>query len=208
VALVVDGSQAAGALPLEVSDLGVAGYLVPGHTWLLGPEGVGALWLDPDRWPDGLPGLGGPGPGDFHRPSLAGLARAVGWLEMYVGLPWALERGRQLAAEVAGRLGQVPGVALLTPRDRMATIVTLRLEGWTASRLREELGRRVFAIVGLVPALDAVRLSIAWFNSEEELDRLVNTVAELAEAGPEAPPRRPTLVVLGEGAAGSSEPSR
>ena len=31
-------------------------------------------------------------------PSVIGLARSAGWLSMYVGLPWALERAAALAA--------------------------------------------------------------------------------------------------------------
>lgn len=206
VPLVVDGSQACGALPIAVPELGVAAYLAPGHTWLLGPAGVTSVWLDRRRWPNGLAGLPAPALGDFERATLAGLARAVGWLEMYVGLPWVLERGGRLAADTRDRLAAVPGVTVLTPKDRMATIVTFRLEGWSASALLEELGRRVFAIAGIVPALDAVRLSIGWFNTEAELERLLAVVAILAEEGPDAP-RRPALVILGDAPSGGPGPA-
>jgi L-cysteine/cystine lyase len=205
VPLVVDGSQACGAMPIAAPELGVAVYLTAGHTWLLGPAGVTAAWLDRGRWPNGLASLPAAGPGDFERATLAGLARAVGWLEMYVGLPWIHERGAVLAVETSARLAAVPGVSVLTPRERMASIVTFRLDGWSAPALREELGRRVFAIVGIVPALDALRLSVAWFNTETELEQLLDALGSLAEEGPDAP-RRPALVFLGDAAHGGSPP--
>ena len=42
---IVDGAQAAGAIPVNVRDLGVDMYSVPAQKWLLGPEGLGALWV-------------------------------------------------------------------------------------------------------------------------------------------------------------------
>jgi selenocysteine lyase/cysteine desulfurase len=200
--LVVDGSQAAGAVPLSVGELGADVYLAPGHAWLLGPEGVAAMWAGQRAGSAGLlEGRVEIEPGAFHRPSVIGLARAVGWIEMYVGLPWAYERAARLTAHLAARLSAIPGVAILTPDHRRATILAIRVAGWPADDLRDELGGRVFSLVGLVPALDALRLSIAWFNSEPELDRFAATLAEVARHTPHTLPRRPSLVVLGSDAA-------
>ena len=41
---IIDGAQAAGAIPLVLEDLDVDAYALPGQKWLLGPEGMGALW--------------------------------------------------------------------------------------------------------------------------------------------------------------------
>jgi selenocysteine lyase/cysteine desulfurase len=47
--LCVDGIQACGAMPVDVTALGID-YLVCGaHKWLLGLEGVGFLWARPER---------------------------------------------------------------------------------------------------------------------------------------------------------------
>ena len=40
--------------------------------------------------------------------------------------------------------------------------------------------------------------SVAWFNTEDELDRFASGVAELAAHTPETLPRRPSLVMLGD----------
>lgn len=45
--MVADGAQAAGHLPVDCAALGVDAYAVAGHKGLLGPQGIGALYLAP-----------------------------------------------------------------------------------------------------------------------------------------------------------------
>jgi len=42
---IVDGAQAAGAIPIDVKALGCHVYATSGHKWLLGPPGTGMLYL-------------------------------------------------------------------------------------------------------------------------------------------------------------------
>ena len=42
---IIDGAQAAGAIALVLDDTGVDAYALPAQKWLLGPEGMGALWV-------------------------------------------------------------------------------------------------------------------------------------------------------------------
>ena len=213
----VDGAQAAGAIRTDVPASGADFYALSGHKWLLGPEGTGALWAGPRAQAEArqvlagsmsfesltMDGRGVRSPGarrfdasTFHQPSVIGLGRGVGWLEMYVGLEWAYDRATRLCRQMADALAAVPGVTVLTPPDRMATLVTFRIAGWSSEQAREELSRRVFAIVRAIPELDAIRASVAFFNTDEELARFVDAVAELARHTPETLPRRPTLVVV------------
>lgn len=213
----VDGAQAAGAIPVDVAALDADFYTLPAHRWLCGPEGNGALRAGPRALAEAAGvvagtlsfesvGLDGQRSwwrtarrfeaSDFHRPSVVAFARTVGWLEMYVGLAWAYERSGRLARRLAQALAAIDGVEVLTPAARMATIVAFRIAGWSAAAADEELSRRVFAILRVVPPLDALRASVAWFNTEEELGRFVETVALLAAHTPDSLPRRPTLVVL------------
>ena len=211
--VVLDGAQAAGAIPLHLDGLGADFYALSGQKWLLGPEGTGALVVRRDVAATRLPAMRGyfsatpyrSGRDDlwpdarrfevagFHAPSLVGLARSAGWLAMYVGLPWAYARATRLAHEAAVRLLGIQGVTLLTPPARMATLVTFRLPGWPAKRVAEELGRRVFAMVRTIPGLDAVRLSVGFFTTDAELGRVLDVVAELARHTPESLPRRPAI---------------
>ncbi len=218
----IDAAQSAGAIALDPGGLGADFVCLSGHKWLLGPEGTGALWAsERARSSAGqsftgytsfeLESLGGPSDGwqmsttarrfetqMFHRPSILGLGRGVGWLEMYVGLEWAFQRASALASRLAGALRTVDGVTVVTPFQRMATLVSFRIAGWTAEQVDEELSRRVFAIVRTIPGLDAVRASVGFFNTEEELDRFAAAVGELARHTPESLPRRPSLVIVNQ----------
>ncbi len=218
--VVVDGAQSAGAIPIDLAATGADVYAIPGQKWLLGPEGTGAVAVTRAARERLLPSLGGymtfersDSAGDavlwsaarkydissFHRPSVVGMARSIGWLSMFVGLDWIYERGARLARATADRLAAIPGVTLLTPRDHMATIIAFRVEGWTPDELKDELGARIFAITRTIPLIDALRISVGFFNSEDELDRFVEAVALLAAHTPATIPARRTLAVLGEG---------
>jgi L-cysteine/cystine lyase len=218
--VVVDGAQAVGAMPVSVAELGADFYAVPAQKWLLGPEGMGALWASRAVLAETKPSMGSwfsferltpteavPRPtarrfdaAGYHRPSVTGFARSCGWLSMFVGLPWVHARGLALAAAAADRLGAIPGVELVTPRDRMATLVTFRVAGWHADQVLAELGSRAFVIARTIPDLDAVRLSIGFFTTEDEIERVATVVELLARHTPDTLPPRPRLTVLGSDA--------
>jgi len=216
--LVVDGAQAVGAIPVDVAALGADLYAVAGQKWLLGPEGTGALYVAPgalDRirqtyasyWSyeaHDLAGLARPWPtarrfegtSGINHGLIVGLARSCGWLSMYVGLGWALDRGARLARSTAERLAAMSGVRLITPPMAMAGLVTFQVVGWRATAIVDELGARAFVIARAIEDLDAIRFSVGWFNSEDELDRVLRLVAELAAHTPESMPPRRTLAML------------
>jgi L-cysteine/cystine lyase len=218
--VIVDGAQAAGAIPFRFDELGADLYAVPAQKWLLGPEGMGALVVKPSLIERTVPALGGwfsfervDGNGQaawwsdarrfessgYHRPSVVGMARSIGWLSMFVGLDYVLGRGPATARAAARRLTAISGVTVLTPTDRMATLVTFRITGWTAQGALDELGARVFAIARTIPSLDALRLSVGFFTSDEELERLIDCVALLAANTPQTLPPRRQLAIIGEG---------
>ncbi len=63
IALLVDGSQAAVHMPVDVADLGCDFYVITGHK-LYGPTASGALYVRRERYPEMRPFLGG---GDMIR---------------------------------------------------------------------------------------------------------------------------------------------
>jgi L-cysteine/cystine lyase len=216
----VDGAQAIGAIPVDVGALGIDFYAIPAHRWLLGPEGMGALYVAPAVLERARRAFAGeysfashnqagsttvqPDARRFevagYQPaSVVGMARSVAWLSMYVGIDWVHRRGAALAASTAARLAAIPGVDVITPPDRMATLVTFRIDGWGMAAAFEEISRRSFAIFRTVPAIDALRISVGFYSSEDELERFAETVELLAGHTPETIPPRRTLTILGEG---------
>jgi L-cysteine/cystine lyase len=117
---------------------------------------------------------------------------------MYVGMPWVHDRGTALARAAADRLAAIPGVTLLTPRDRMATIVSFRIAGWSAEQALDELGARVFAMARFVEPIQAIRISVGFFNTEAELERFAGAVELLAAHTPDRLPPRSRLPILGQ----------
>jgi len=95
---IIDGAQSAGAIPVVLDELGVDAYALSAQKWLLGPEGMGALWVRRGFADATVPALAGyisydtfdfekpvlrPGArrfevGGFHRPSVVGFARSLG----------------------------------------------------------------------------------------------------------------------------------
>jgi selenocysteine lyase/cysteine desulfurase len=194
--VVLDAGSSAGVLPIAARELGVAFVALAGQRWLLGPEGTGALWVDRAQVPHTPPGPMRPGADLLPRRSVLGLARSVGWLEMYIGLPWIHERTARLAAALRAELAATAGVTMLTPEGCRTGIVSFRIAGWPAQAAADELGSRVFAILGAPPSEDVLRLSFGAFNTEQELTRLTQTVELLARHTPDTLPRRPSLVML------------
>jgi L-cysteine/cystine lyase len=215
--VVVDGAQSAGAIPVDLTATGADVYAIPAQKWLLGPEGMGAVAIGPaarDRLSPAFAGWFSFEESDsagtvrpwasarrfeasgYHRPSIVGMARSIGWLSMFVGLDWVYERGVAMAGRAADRLATIPGVEVLTPRDRMATIVTFRIAGWTPQAALDELGARVFAVARTIPLVDAIRICVGFFSSEEEIDRFAGAVELLAANTPETLPSRRLLTIL------------
>jgi L-cysteine/cystine lyase len=216
---IVDGAQSAGAIPLTLLDLDrdLDAYAVPGQKWLLGPEGMGALWATRAFAGQAEPLAAGylsysvfaPEGGTlhpnarrfeatgFHRPSVVGLGRSAGWLSMYVGVSWATARATRLAKAAHERLAAIRGVEMVTPVNHGGTLVTFRIPGWPAAEAVKELSARVFAIIRDLPALDALRISIGFWTTEDELERFCRAVELIAAHTPDTIPARRTLNVLG-----------
>ena len=216
--LAVDGAQAVGAIPVDVVGLGADVYAIAGQKWLCGPEGTGALYIAPAAlervrmtyasfWAfeeQDLAGLARPWPtarrfegtSGINHSLVIGLARSCGWLSMYVGVGWALERIAGLARMTAEALAATPGVRVITPLETMAGLVTFQVAGWSAPAILAELSARTFVIARVIEALDAVRFSVGWFNTQDELERVLRLVGELAAHTPETMPERRTLLVL------------
>lgn len=183
---VLDATLSVGAIPLNAGDVGVDAIVFGADRWLLGPEATGALWIGPRLGPIEQPEMG--------RTALLGLARSVGWLEMYVGLDWAYERTSGNARRLRQALVATSGVHVVTPAS-FAGVICFSISNWPVDEALDELRRRVFAIVGPAPDERQIRASVAWFNTGEELDRFAAAVAELARHTPESLPRRPPLIV-------------
>ncbi len=199
VPLMLDGAQAVGQFPVEIPALGCDYYIASGHKWLLGPLGVGFLWVSPDRLadfrPDFIPDAstwlkpGAPPP-----PVTAGLRSELGThnYALRIGLGRALEIMEALGPDrieryvqelvqlLYGELENRPGVRILTPTKpgRASGLVALEygeLRETGLRRLVEDLLERRI-VVKFQPERPALRVSVAAFNTWEEFLRLLNAL--------------------------------
>ena len=193
--LLVDAGRSVGAIPTDVDELGADFIIADGHRWLLGPDAVAFAWITPDldeELPEWLRQATAP----FARGSLLALARSVGWLLMYVELPWAIDRTVDLADQLYADLAAIDGVELLADPEAHGAVAAFRIRDWDPGDVVDELSRSIFAIAEADAGAQVIRASVGAWNRESEIERLVKRVAELAEHTPETLPRRPSLTVI------------
>jgi cysteine desulfurase family protein len=130
--MLVDGAQGAGHLPVDLATLGADAYAVSGHKGMLGPQGVGALYLAPD-FECGELTQGGTGGGSSELPTQplarpdryeAGTPNTPGIAGLGAGARFLAEGGRAdrqraeeraLVRRLAEGLVEVPGIRVLGP---------------------------------------------------------------------------------------------
>ena len=209
VRVVVDTAQSLGQFPVDVPALGCDFMAGSGHKWLLGPMGVGILWVSPDSladfMPDPLPDRKPWSTPDSPVPDPTAYDRAEGGTHntaMAIGLGKAVEIVEELgtdaiAARVAGlsrtlrdEASRIGGVDVLTPTTpgRSAGITTLTFDGYSAEDLQRLVARiyeRHNALVKfqwltapMDPERTGMRISVACFNDEEEIGRLLDALRE------------------------------
>ena len=140
--LLVDGAQGAGHLDVDLGSLGADAYAVSGHKGMLGPQGVGLLYLRPGletrELMQGGTGGGSGGTdgqprtrperyeaGTPNTPGIAGLgAGARLWLEH--GEEWRAQEQR-IFRELKEGLGAIPGVTVFGPAADEPCVPTLSL---------------------------------------------------------------------------------
>jgi selenocysteine lyase/cysteine desulfurase len=76
--------------------------------------------------------------------------------------------------------------------------VSFRIAGWRSGQALDELGARVFAMARFIEPLDAIRISVGFFNTEAEIERFAGAVELLAAHTPDSLPPRSRLPILGQ----------
>lgn len=205
VPFIVDASQSAGVLPLDMEALGAAFVAMPGHKGLYGPQGTGALLCREDvltrplleggtgsqsiqqRMPDFLPDR--LEAGTLNMPGIAGLLAGIRYVRRG-GLEKILAHEKHLTQMAVQGLETLPGLRLfVSPGLRNQTgVLSLTAEGVDVENMGSALAERGIAVrAGIhcapyahrtVGTLDTgtVRISFSDFNTPEEVARLLRAV--------------------------------
>ncbi|MBI3970748.1 MAG: aminotransferase class V-fold PLP-dependent enzyme [Chloroflexi bacterium] len=201
-----DGAQSAGQFPIDLAEIGCDFYSATGYKWLLGHHGTSFLYIRyirPDWLPRLKPSWSGPGAsarldrqtlawdpqptptrfefGGRHWPLYSALGKAVRLLSD-VGLAAIEARSTQLAGRLKAELSAIPGVTVYTPAaaSLCTGIVTAGLAGWTGSDLIATLRTRWNITGRAAHGNRAIRLSVAFFTSDEEIDAVLTAFRSLA----------------------------
>ncbi|HEX8996342.1 MAG TPA: aminotransferase class V-fold PLP-dependent enzyme [Ktedonobacterales bacterium] len=201
---ICDAAQSCGMIPSQVYALGVDAYACSGQKWLCGPDGTGALFVRKDRLGDIQQSYMGPGSivhgmsdyeGHFVPPaaasryqaatiypgSLAGLRESLRWLSDDLGWEWIYQRVATLGAACRDALSTLDGVTMLTPRDQMAGLVHFTVAGIAPDALCQRLTEQSI-IARHTPNPLAVRVSTGFYNSHDDIARLVAAIREAQAA--------------------------
>ena len=206
VPYLLDACQSVGQLPVDVRELGCDILAAPGRKFLRGPRGTGFLYissrlaerLEPPfldlraaTWnaPDGYTVRPGARRFESWEGNVAGrigLGVAVDYA-MAWGLDAIEQRVASLAETLRGMLAELPGVRVHDRGLRRCGIVTFSVAGTDAAAVQRRLAdARVNTSVSLVEYArndlaarglpDLVRASVHYYNTEEELVRLVDAL--------------------------------
>ena len=206
VPMFVDGCQALGHLGIDVRGMGASVLTATGRKFLRGPRGTGMLWVASElveRFePPGLDGTstswsdeGGlsvdAGTGRFEEyevsfASMVGLATAAREA-IELGMEDIERRAVALGERLRTSLASIDGVTVHDTAARRSAIVTFSVAGSTAGAVVSEAARagvRINESSATWAALDMgakgldriVRASPHYFNTDDDLDRLVDVV--------------------------------
>ncbi|OGO49630.1 MAG: hypothetical protein A2148_12185 [Chloroflexi bacterium RBG_16_68_14] len=203
--VLLDGAQSVGQLPVDVRALDVDFYSFPAHKFVLGPDGVGAFYIRQDLVELVQPAAvahGAAASYDFEGgftpqlasmrkfemtthsgPLLAGTVEAVRLLQE-VGLPAINARLRQLANRLIRGLQGIPGVTIRSPLDvpLRSALVTFTVADQDPNQTCAALWQ-LRRVAGRVVNDQRVRLSMAPFNNEADVDAALEAIDYLATRG-------------------------
>lgn len=209
--LVVDASQTAGVIPINMKKTGIDVLCFTGHKSLMGPQGTGGLCIgegveirpfkvggtgvqtysqsQPQEYPTRLEA------GTLNSHGIAGLNAALDYIQS-VGIDSIRRKELQLAKRFYDGVCGIDAVTIygdFSDWNRTA-IVTLNIRDFDSAQVSDYLAEH-YAIATrpgghCAPRLHhalgtaeqgAVRFSFGWHNTEEDVDAAISAVAEVAK---------------------------
>ncbi len=208
---IVDASQSAGAMEIDMERMGIDILCFTGHKGLMGPQGTGGLCVregvqirplkvggsgiktysktHPVEMPTALEA------GTLNSHGIAGLSAALDYL-FEVGVDAIEEKENALMRRFYDGVVNIPGVKIYGDftAEKRGAIVTLNIGDYDSGTVSDELSE-VYDIATRAGAhcaprmhealgtvdQGAVRFSFSWFNTEQEVDAAIRAVREMAE---------------------------
>ncbi|MDK2880457.1 MAG: hypothetical protein PWQ99_232 [Clostridia bacterium] len=213
ILFMVDAAQSAGVLPVDVEEQNIDLLAFTGHKGLLGPQGTGGLYIRPgldvrplveggtgsqservdqpdfmpDRFESGTP----------NTPGIAGLNAGVQFIQE-TGLEKIRQHEQELTDALIQGLREIKGVILYGPCDsrRQTAVVSFNIEdrdcGEVSFLLDQKYGIQSRSGLHCAPLAHrtmgtlkrgACRLSPGFFNTMEDIHKVIKAVYEIATSG-------------------------
>ena len=207
---VVDASQTAGCLPVNMEELGIDVLCFTGHKGLMGPQGTGGLCIRPGveirPWKVGGSGMHSYSrtqpeeyptrleAGTMNGHGLAGLAAALDFI-LETGIDVIHEKENALMRRFYEGVKSIEGAEVYGDfsLEERGAIVSLNLKGWNSGELSDALAQEydiaTRAGAHCAPRMHqalgtaergAVRFSFSYYNTEDEADAALEALRELA----------------------------
>ena len=206
--VLVDGAQSVSHMRADVQYLDCDFFVFSGHK-VFGPTGIGALYGKPEVLAD-MPAWQGGGnmiedvtfEKTRYHPAPAKFEAGTGNIADAVGLGAAIDYVQKLGIDNINRyehellvyamkaLGSIPGLILIGTAPDKTSVLSFVLDGYQTTEVGEALNKEGIAVrtghhcaqpilrrFGLEAT---VRPSLAFYNTYEEIDRLVSVVRQLA----------------------------
>jgi selenocysteine lyase/cysteine desulfurase len=202
VLAVVDGAHALGQFPVDVAQIGYDAYVGCGHKWLLGPQGTSLAYIASKHLATTFkPSWSGWGAQEKYSLDLAtqtftlqnsarkyefgtkpwllypALAKAIYFITN-IGLSAVEAQVRPLAQHLKEKIDTISGWQRLTPMapDCSTGIVSFRLNQDVPENFQELLWEQHRLLVAYWPPDRRVRFSVAFFTTQDEIDRPVAAI--------------------------------
>ncbi|WP_233101584.1 family 2A encapsulin nanocompartment cargo protein cysteine desulfurase [Variovorax sp. IB41] len=204
----VDGAQSVSHMRVDVQDIGADFFVFSGHK-VFGPTGIGVVWGKREVLEDMPPWQGGgnmiadvtfektvfqPIPNKFEAGTgniadAVGLGAAIDYVNK-VGIENIARYEHELLVYGMAQLGAIPGVRLIGTAADKASVMSFVLDGYTTEEVGHALNDEGIAvrtghhcaqpILRRFGVETTVRPSLAFYNTFDEVDRLVAVVRRLA----------------------------
>ena len=208
ILFLVDGAQGAGSMEIDVKKMNISMLAFPGHKGLLGPQGTGELYIDPElklnhimeggtgtdsksrlqpcEFPDGYEA------GTINAPAIIGLGYSAEFVEK-IGPEVIGKYEEELIGWLDERLDEMDFVTRYGPQAcRKTGISLINIRGAAAEEVTSILSSRYgiavrggFHCAGLAHKTigtwdeGAVRISVGPFNTRRDMEKLTDAIREI-----------------------------
>ncbi len=206
IPFLVDASQSAGAMKIDVQEMNIDMLAFPGHKCLYGPQGTGGLYIKPglDIRPLKEGGTGSKSEmlhqpedrpdkyesGTLNVPGIAGLGEGIRFI-MKEGIEKINARDRELTDMLIAGLSELPGVHIHSPLEHdRGPVVSITIDGYEPQDISIYLDQ-VFDIatrsglhcspyahesIGTLHSGGTVRISPGYFTTEDEINACIESI--------------------------------